>query len=240
MHCLDFERLWNERLDARDHASSDLQQALEAHAVVCPACRKIASRYQTLLQVLRSAACPPAPPADFPLRFLQACDLDRSPVRRPVRIRMMMGPLALAASLLLVAFLGWRSLPEGPGPKPSGKTEAPRVAADDPPLLIDALVTASSATWDLALETSAPAARIGREFLDAATFREPSPAPGPAPVTELALTLPISQTEVLQSVGEGVNARVLPLSGTAQHAFGFLLGRPADNVIPAANPTSGG
>jgi hypothetical protein len=149
-----------------------------------------------------------------------------------------MAPLALAASLLLMAFLGWRSLPEAPGPRPLAKTEAPQVAAAEPPLLTEALATAGSATWDLALETSAPAARLGREFLDAATFGVPSHAP--APVTELALTLPDPQSEVFRSVGEQVNARVLPFSGTAQHAFGFLLGRPVDNVIPPANPTNGG
>lgn len=70
MQCLDFERLLNEQLDARDLASPDLDRTLEAHAAVCPTCQLTASRYQVLQQVIRAVARPPAPPVDFLSRFL--------------------------------------------------------------------------------------------------------------------------------------------------------------------------
>lgn len=238
MQCLDFERFWNERLDARESVPPALEQALEAHAAVCPACRQVALRYQTLQQVLRTVACPPAPPADLLPRVLQAWDLDRISVRRKVRIQRMMGPLALAASLILTAVLGWRWLPGDPRPRPQAPVEpSHRAGKELPPLLTDALATAGSATWNLALESSAPAARIGLEFLDAATLREAAPIPT---TPGLALSLPDAQSDVFQSVGERVNAQVLPLSGTARHAFGFLLGAPVDQGTAPTNPSESG
>src|SRR3954452_9180607 len=72
MLCLDFERIWNEQLDAREGASAEVDRALEVHAAACPVCRLIASRYQTLRQVVRLLDPPPAPPADFAARFVAA------------------------------------------------------------------------------------------------------------------------------------------------------------------------
>ncbi len=179
MQCRDFERLLNEQLDARDLASVELNRTLETHAADCPGCRLIASRYQTLRQVLRVAARPPAPPVDFVSRFLQATELDGPPpVRRSVvTARRVLGSLAMAASLLALAFLGWRSLP-GPGtPEAPVQTAKPQVPNEESPLLTDAIASASSATWEFAVETSGPAARLGREFLDAAALQESSPSP---------------------------------------------------------------
>lgn len=232
MQCLDFERLLNEQLDARDLASPELDRALEAHAAVCPTCRLTASRYQMLRQVIQTVVRPTAPSLDFLPRFLESQELDRPLTYRRFTMRKVMTPLAMAASLLLVAFLGWRAFPDPPAPL--AQTDTPSLPIDEPPLLTDALASAGSATWNFALETSEPAARIGREFLDAASFQERSTA-------TLAFTLPNSApSEVLESVGDRVNDRVRPFSGAARHAFGFLLGPPAEPTNPVTTPSNSG
>jgi hypothetical protein len=73
---------------------------------------------------------------------------------------------------------------------------------------------ATAATWDLARETSAPAARIGREVVSSSAFAETGTLALPVPA------LPF----VLPAVGDEVQRGVNPLSGSARHAFGFLLG----------------
>jgi hypothetical protein len=230
MLCLDFERIWNEQLDAREGASAEIERALEAHAAACPACRLTWSRYQTLRQVLRVLDPAPAPPAGFVGRFLEAQDRERPRARPFLRLRFAVVPLAAAASLMLVAYLGWRS--QAPAPVPRPVSPGPMVKSIDPQSLTDALAHAGSATWDLALETSAPAARVGREVLGSASFSKP------------AATLPLSvsvtpPSQVLQSVGDRVNAGVRPLSGTARHAFGFLLGPPPGDPKVASPPATG-
>ena len=88
---------------------------------------------------------------------------------------------------------------------------APDPSATRP--LGDSLAEATSATWELAREASAPAARIGRvAWIEAPA---PSPAIGVAP--------PSPSPGVLREVGSRVGAGVRPLSGTARNAFGFLL-----------------
>ena len=73
---------------------------------------------------------------------------------------------------------------------------------------------------------ASPAARIGREVLGSASL----------PSTTLELPEPVSPAvEVLQGVGSRVQAGVRPLSGSARHAFGFLLGpstEKPENVPP--------
>ncbi|SIN89281.1 hypothetical protein SAMN05444166_1477 [Singulisphaera sp. GP187] len=228
MQCSDFERQLNEQFDARDSASPDLDRALEAHAAGCATCQLTASRYQMLRQVLQTVARPPAPPVDFLPHFLESQGLNPKRTPRRFTSRHVMVPLAMAASLFWIVFLGWPSLPETPAPLVENQVEPAPIPNDDPPLLTDALASAGSATWNFAIESSEPAARIGREFLDAASFRETAPG-------ALALTLPNSPppTEVLESVGDRVNAQVRPFSGTARHAFGFLLG-------PSATASNGG
>src|SRR3954469_16938174 len=93
MLCLDFERIWNEQLDAREGASAEVDRALEAHAAACPACRLIASRYQTLRQVVRVLDPPPAPPSGFVERFLEARRREQSRARPLVAFRRAILPL---------------------------------------------------------------------------------------------------------------------------------------------------
>jgi len=227
MQCLDFERILNEQIDAREDASGEIDRALEAHASVCPACRLTASRYQTLRNVIRVLELAPTPPIDFVDRFFES----REPVAvtRPgvLRFRRAIVPLALAASLLLmacVAWLGSRNTASLPRELPATDL----AHKEDPYSLADALADAGSATWELARETSAPAARVGREVFVSATFSEST-----VPAPEAGVINPAS--EVLQNVGDRVNAGVRPLSGTARHAFGFLLGAPSEE---ATRPSS--
>lgn len=230
MQCCDFERVWNEQLDARDAASAEVASALEAHAASCPSCAPIAARYRTLGQVLRLLD-PPAVPADFLGRFLESQDLAPAPAPRLLRFGRALGPLAAAASLFLVVLVGGRGSAPRPGPGRPMRPFSSVAGASDARSLTDALAHAGSATWDLALATSAPAARIGREVLDPTSLvesSEPLPFSVPVPPPE----------EVLESVGDRVNAGVRPLSGAARHAFGFLLGAPAADADANPAPAS--
>ncbi len=119
-----------------------------------------------------------------------------------------------------------------------------------------ALAEATSATWDLARSASEPAARISRDVLDATTQGDPRPkeASGgdsstvPPGVMEglasLSVSVPSleplapdasSASAVLQQVGDRLSTGVQPLSSTARHAFGFLLGPPPDRTESRTN-----
>jgi hypothetical protein len=239
MNCQDFERAWNEQLDAREAASVEVEQALEAHAAACPACQEVARRYQVLRQAIRVWGPPPAAPIGFADRFFERSE---TTVLRPARwvfwrrLRPAAGTAAVAAALLLAVVAGGRLHPVRV-PVPLGRGSAPERTID-PQALTTALADATSATWDLARATSAPAARIGREVL--AETRLPTgaalPLPGVDQVEGAGDSDSDPASDVLQRVSDGVNAGVVPLSGTARHAFGFLLGpAPAGNTPPPSN-----
>jgi hypothetical protein len=217
MNCQDFERIWNEQLDARDAASPEVEQAQEAHAAVCPACQAIARRYVVLRQAIHVWGPPPAAPAGFAERFLRLPGAGVwRPTRRVVLFHRAVGTAAVAAALLLVVVAGglWGWF------HPS----APERTLD-PQALSTALNEATSATWDLARATSAPAARIGREVLAETKLAGAAPPPLPVDIDP--------GSDVLRRVSDGVNAGVLPISGTARHAFGFLLGTvPVERTPP--------
>jgi len=129
----------------------------------------------------------------------------------------------------------------------SGRSD---VRLADAKALNDALAEATRATWDLALSASEPAARISRQMLDAATEPEPRPDDSAIPgrAAEVSVTMPTltslapdpsAARAMLQEVGDRLASGVRPLSRTARHAFGFLLGpAPAKldgrNTSPAA------
>ncbi len=117
-----------------------------------------------------------------------------------------------------------------------------------------ALAEATAATWDLARSASEPAARISRQVLDAATGPDGSPAQ-PAWVTGSgsgAATVSVPSLDslapdaaaagaMLQQVGDRLTNGVRPLSDTARHAFGFLLGTaPAKPDVPVNPPAQKG
>ena len=112
-----------------------------------------------------------------------------------------------------------------------------------------ALSEATAATWDLAWSASEPAARISRQVLDAATGPDRSAAQ-PASITGsasvvVAVSVPSLDSlapdtaaagAMLQQVGDRLTSGVRPLSDTARHAFGFLLGTALAKPEVPVNP----
>jgi hypothetical protein len=125
----------------------------------------------------------------------------------------------------------------------------------------DALAAATSATWDFALSASEPAARIGRDVVDATnqeapTSSDPSsdrvledggeprgeggpaspgfavPMPGFTPI----VSDPAVAGAALLGLGDRLAAGVRPLSSTARHAFSFLFGPSRDSSGPRSSP----
>lgn len=211
IECGDFERLWNQRLDERGGASRELESALDAHAAGCARCRSLGARYHTLAQAIRALGPPPVVPAGFVTRVL-------SQPRQPNRwILRRLGPLAAAAAVLVAAVLGSRSWKAGDGAGRSPPAVA--VRSIDPREVSEAVAEASSATLVLAREASAPAARLGRQVFQ-------TDAAGETPTISLRVPDPaglISGGVLWLRVGERVESGFRPLSGTARHAFGFLL-----------------
>ncbi|MGO9465311.1 MAG: hypothetical protein ACLQVF_14305 [Isosphaeraceae bacterium] len=123
----------------------------------------------------------------------------------------------------------------GPADELHSVTSPSGVRLADAHALNDALAEATKATWDLARSASEPAARISRQMLDAATGPEPGPGasairgrPAEVSVTMPTLTSlapdPAAARAMLQEVGDRLASGAKPLSRTARHAFGFLLG----------------
>ena len=225
MNCREFERVWNGRLDCRAPATAADEPALEAHAAACSSCRAVATRYRTLQTAIGALRPLPSPPADFADRVLTEIGqpvAQGNPIAgRLFTLRARPARLAAAASVLLAALLALRFGGGGPpARKPAPKPEPARVVrAIDPHALGNALATATSATLELARETSGPAARIGREVLVSAR-----PAlPHASAELSLAVGVEPDASSVLPSVGDRIQDGVKPFSGAARSAFGFLL-----------------
>jgi hypothetical protein len=95
----------------------------------------------------------------------------------------------------------------------------------------------TAATLDLARAASEPAARIGRQVIDAAARPDPAasetePAGEPdsialvvsVPSLNALAPNPAAAAAMWHQVGDGLADGVRPLTSTARHAFGFLLG----------------
>jgi hypothetical protein len=138
-----------------------------------------------------------------------------------------------------------------PTPEPNGHDEVPEseTVAVDARALNMAVAEATAATWDLARSASLPAARISRQVFDAATEAEhtsdlPAPdarsEPVAAGVSVLSLAALAPDTAaagaMLLQVGDRLATGVRPLSDTARHAFGFLLGPAIAKPEAHANP----
>lgn len=230
MDCREFEAAWNERLDATSGAAASwpASDTLESHAASCAACYILAAKYHVLGQALslRSRTVH-ATPEGFADRVLAAFDQQRSSHRLslggwPVR-------LALAATLLLAVGLGLRYRASDQGSQRAHVQDVPATSSAEAGDLSEALAQATSATIDLARETSAPAARVGREVLVSA--EEAETAGG------LSFSDPVpSVAEAFNGVGERMNAGVKPLGGSARRAFSFLF----DAATDAEKPTPPG
>ena len=182
LNCRDFERLINEQLDAREAAAPDVERALAGHQAACPACRSMALRYQTLGQAIAAMTLhPPLPPAEFAARFRRGLEEPRcSPFddakERPI-LALPAGLRADRRSRRPAARRLDRTCVRGSRPPPVRPAAPPPPARPiDPDALSNALAEATSATWDLARATSAPAARVGLEVLDAAAQTETTAA----------------------------------------------------------------
>jgi hypothetical protein len=236
--------------------ATDLEHALGDHALRCPTCREVAARYQVLRRALHAWNCPPVAPGDLADRILAAEADSGTPessawtiVGKRKRERLWPVVFSLAASIvpiLVINALIVRHRLNAPMPPAAsigkeselhsvGGSAGVRLA--DARALTDALAEATSATWDLARSASEPAARISRQMLDAAT--EPERLPGGSAIAgrapEVSMTMPTltslapdpsAARAVLQEVGDRLASGVGPLSRTARHAFGFLLGPP--------------
>ncbi len=227
MNCREFEAAWNELLDARSSPAPELERSIEAHALACGTCRASSSRYQTLRQAL--PAWPPVPsPSPESMARLRSLTVPAPRRRRlaPVVVRWSALPLASAAALLLMIRLDGFGPSTAPpiDPEPA-HAPAPSASASARPLG-EALADATAATLDLARQTSAPAGRIGREVLE---LEADALAPRPEGEPPVEVDNPGSN-DLLRSVGERVNAGVKPLSGSARHAFSFLLGPPPEDA----------
>jgi hypothetical protein len=234
MTCRDTERLWNELLDAREAPRPGLESRLEAHAATCPACAAVAARYRALRRAL-ATWMPAAVPPEFAARVVRSVEAEADvrpvevlPLRRPMAIPR--GAWLAAAAVLVASAIALWTIPLGTRDKlTDAPTPPPAAGSLD---LSDALADATSATLELARDASAPAGRLGRDVLAAGL---PSAA---APEVEVAA---VPSAAVLRSVGDRVGAGVRPLSGSARHAFGFLLPSSTgdDGAVPDAPPRSG-
>jgi hypothetical protein len=117
-----------------------------------------------------------------------------------------------------------------------------------------ALTEATAATWDLARSASEPAARISRQALDAATGPDRSPAQPASVIGSGSVVAAVSVPSLdslapdtaaagamLLQVSDRLINGVRPLSDTARHAFGFLLGTAlAKPEVPVDTPAQKG
>ncbi len=213
MTCEDFTRFWNEQLD--DRTIRPPVGSFDEHAANCVACRSRVIAFRAMLAMLAA----PTASADLTDRIVASwSDSLVEPRSLPFARRWAwVGGLAAAATLLLAFGI---SIANRPG-------KVPIVAKLPPPARswTTALADATSATLDLARETSAPAARIGQDVLDAGTSSEFVWSRGldrsPSPSSEL-----------MESVLKSANSRVKPISGSARRAFSFL-------ISPSTRPSSG-
>ncbi|MFI5456323.1 MAG: hypothetical protein ACHRXM_12820 [Isosphaerales bacterium] len=245
-------------------AANDRERLLLDHAAGCPACREVAARYETLRLALRVWGPPPAAPAGLADRILAAAQAEapslprwRGGTYRTQRFWQAGLPLATVAAAVVAAVTVGLLMPKltvdqsrlnHPTPRaavsPSGGHAASASPASaDARALNEAVAGATAATWDLARSASEPAARISRQVLDAATGPELNPSvPGPGgdsvSVPSLGSLAPDSATAVamLQQVGDRLATGVRPLSTTARHAFGFLLGPTLAKPEVRTNP----
>jgi hypothetical protein len=203
MNCVEFANAWNALLDARDHVHPGLEESVRAHAASCPACGALAAGFVRLRSALAAGGVSPAVPAGFADRVLAGQNVvERDSDWWLLQIRRTAW-VASAAALLVVGLVGLRN---------AAWQRSGLARPSDAERLDLSIGKAASATLALARTTSDSAARLSGEVADAASV---PPLPLPDPVSPSA--------DALQDLGETIAARVQPLSGSARHAFSFLL-----------------
>jgi hypothetical protein len=244
-------------------SQTDAERALLGHAARCAGCRSAAAGYQALRQALRSRRPMPAAPIDLADRILagiQAPQTSRAAVyaaRQRSRAWSLLAAIAASCAAAAAALLFFRqsidrTRPNGPAtvlhavPAYHAQAKSPDSGSDsvDSRPLRAAMAEATEATWDLARSATEPAARISRQVLDAATGTEVNETRGASDADTVTVSVAVpswnsiapDSAALLQQVGDHVATGVRPLSNTARHAFGFLLGPPPTKPDARANP----
>ncbi len=213
MTCEERQRYWNERLDRWDGDPTTFHPDWDEHIDACDRCRASSAGFDTLREAIATwPAPPPASAASLArLERLGASRMIRARGRGPhVLSSRLSVPLGLAASVLLVAWLG--SSPDrrdgGADPNLPTTVQSRQVSVS--------IKGSSRATRRLVLEDPGPDARIGRDVLALDTsIRHGDGAGTPPP-------------EIVASIGltaeGGGHQGGGPIPDSARYAFGFLLG----------------
>lgn len=262
MNCRDFDRVWNQLLDARRREvdADARERSLREHAESCASCRVRHRQLETLRQALEvwssRAETPPTPAPVLARRILEAADHAEpaTTARRPrLRPRYAAYALASAAAVGLVV-LGPKLRPELPrasGPAPAAAAASTPARAPTPvvgrsmtPRLLGVAVDdATAASWQLALLASEPAARLGREMIDASFQADAGPYESARfPTSSDLPSLDAgSLSPAFNQMSDILAAGVRPLSTSARQAFGFLRVPRAEKAErPIVRPTAKG
>ena len=258
MNCRDFDRIWNQSLDADRPGASpgpawpSLERDLREHAESCPSCRVRHHRFETLRQALDAwtgrPQLRPAPSpgsADRIIAALVRPEPARGGRRRIVRPRVAAFALASAAAAGL-AVVGPRLLE----PKPTTDAPASSAAPASPSLkrgLLGAAVgDATAASWELALLASEPAARLGKEMIDASFDADADadadlfpPADTPTATDVPVLDADSFSPDLINQMGGLLAEGVRPLSTSARRAFGFLRAPNTEKPQRPVRPSAG-
>jgi hypothetical protein len=228
MNCERLENLWQAWLDDPLGPSPALDPEAETHCAGCESCRQRSAGYAVLSAALTGAPQgPESPSPDFADRAILAYQVELR-VEAGRRTWRRWGALAAAALLVVSSGLGLWFARSGAPDHPAPVAVIP--VRPEPVRLSDALAEATSATIELALESSAPAARLGRDMLDSTRRVRP-------PSADLAN--PVEASEALEGAGRRLTSEVPPLSDQARRAFGFLLG-PVSGLQDAESPARDG
>lgn len=205
MTCDDFVEASNVRIDDPGSFAVECADALDAHFASCEGCRRLASGFR----LIASRRPPPAVPEGLSERVLNAWWASgRHERRNRVPRRWAWAAGLAAAAVALAVYAPWT-------PRPGRDAGVVMKPTPKPRNLGSALARATSATLDLARETSAPAARLGQGVYDASLPAEI--------VWPVGIELSVAPSELFQSMSRKVNSSVLPLSGSARRAFSFLI-----------------
>jgi len=233
-NCRDFDRIWNERLDDRTGGedSPDRTAALDDHAARCEACRCRALIYLELETLSSPWSVIPPPSAAAVDRWQAAAVAVRPltvnfpPAGRRSRWVGIASKAGLAASVAASILIGSRALlpilyPIEP---------APLLRTDKPSRLFEeAFTEATTMTWELAREVSGPAARISSEALGWTDHRALPPFMSTQhDLTETSVPIQVESPRATHPAG------VELISGSARHAFRFLIGTTSDDPPESA------
>lgn len=221
--CVEFDQRWNERLDQREDQADDRDPALADHAASCELCRSrelVFGDFEALTIGAWSRVAVPAPEAILRWQAAAAAGLKSRPLRlshrRSLRIATRWATiLGVAASILLVAQVLLLAL----WPAEAAPVVAQQATALSP-LFEEAFTEASTRTWELAREISAPADRLSSQALGA-TSKPPLPPFQPTQYHPLEASVAVAPITSAASSQPEMDL----ISGSSRHTFRLLGGR---------------